>query len=296
MTTTSRSRTGEPLVRSRTAPPTRKRVRPRARETSPTVASAAALGGGEAVFEQVDVVGHTSGSTPVPGFSRDSKSFIVNNLGANAEIAPNANLTHGGAARTILAPFLWRRGWRAECATIRETCDRQELWRASRKKVIVRMHDGTCSPGYLPGSGLLDGAGGLALLDLQARMLAVPLARVRVCGVCARLQPGRRGGPGKRWRGRTFLARPRQEGVWLRLDDAGGRGAGGPGGGGCGAGGCAGSRTWAVPDAAGCAVQHTAAVCAADGVYGDAGGGGDYAAGESKVRPGRSGGRKSLFS
>lgn len=86
----------------------------------------------------------------------------------------------------------------------------------SRKKVIVRMHDGNVLAGYLPGAGLLDESGALALLDLQARMLAVATAQVRYVAYVHDFNLGDAADP-ERLERRTFLARPRQEGVWMRL-------------------------------------------------------------------------------
>lgn len=91
----------------------------------------------------------------------------------------------------------------------------------SRKKVIVRLLGGTVRAGYLPGSGLLDGAGGLALLDLEARTMTVPLDRVLYVAYVRDFNPADAVEP-ERLARRTFLARPRQEGVWLRLTMAGG--------------------------------------------------------------------------
>ena len=87
--------------------------------------------------------------------------------------------------------------------------------------MIVRTLEGALHAGYLPASGLLDEARALALLNLEARLLAIPLAQVRYVAFVRDFNLGDRADP-ERLARRTFLARPRQEGVWLRLTMAGG--------------------------------------------------------------------------
>ena len=92
---------------------------------------------------------------------------------------------------------------------------------ASRKKVILRTLDQTVQAGYLPASGLLDEHGDVALLTLEGRVVPVPLgsvlwiAYVRDFNLADRVDP-------ERLTRRVFLARPRTEGVWLRLTLVGG--------------------------------------------------------------------------
>lgn len=97
----------------------------------------------------------------------------------------------------------------------------------SRKKVIVRTttsgnpkaaEPDIVLPGYLPATGILSGPspGQLDLLDLDGRILSVPfpivrsIAFVRDFNLSDKLDP-------ERLTRRTFLARPRSEGLWLRL-------------------------------------------------------------------------------
>lgn len=90
----------------------------------------------------------------------------------------------------------------------------------SRKKVIVRLLTGEMHAGYLPGAGLLDAAGELALLDLEARLLALPLGTVRHIAYVRDFNLGE--ADPERLSRKTFPARPRTEGVWLRLTMVGG--------------------------------------------------------------------------
>ncbi len=90
----------------------------------------------------------------------------------------------------------------------------------SRKKVIVRLLDGALQCGYLPAAGVLDAAGNVELLDLEARMIALELSAVKHIAYVRDFNLGE-ADPEKLSR-RTFLARPRTEGVWLRLTLVGG--------------------------------------------------------------------------
>ena len=90
----------------------------------------------------------------------------------------------------------------------------------SRKKVIVRLLDGGMHAGYLPAAGLLDETGAVALLDLEARALTVPLDGVRHIAYVRDFNLGE--AEPERLSRRVFLARPRTEGVWLRLTMVGG--------------------------------------------------------------------------
>jgi hypothetical protein len=91
---------------------------------------------------------------------------------------------------------------------------------ASRKKAIVRTLTGTLHPGYLPLSGLLNGEA-VELLDLNGRILPVPLKTVRWIAYVRDFNLGDIVDPERLTR-RTFLARPRAEGLWVRLTLAGG--------------------------------------------------------------------------
>ena len=98
------------------------------------------------------------------------------------------------------------------------TCKRMA---SSRKKVIVRtVSDGVLS-GYLPPTGVLGVTGAVALLDLEARMIDVPLAGIRWIAYVRDFNLADTIDPERLTR-RTFLARPRTEGLWVRLTLAGG--------------------------------------------------------------------------
>jgi hypothetical protein len=85
----------------------------------------------------------------------------------------------------------------------------------SRKKVIVRRFSGDALPGYLPPAGFLH-KNSVDLLDLSGRIISLPLNDIKlICYVrdfnlSDPLNP-------ERLTRRAFLARPRSEGLWLRL-------------------------------------------------------------------------------
>ncbi len=97
----------------------------------------------------------------------------------------------------------------------------------SQKKVIVRRFSGTVLPGYLPGSSVLQGSSGgsalhssgqpaLNLLDLAGRVVPVPLAEVKIVSYVRDFNLTDPHNPERLGR-REFLARPRAEGLWLRI-------------------------------------------------------------------------------
>lgn len=94
-------------------------------------------------------------------------------------------------------------------ATIRQNMS------SSRKKVIVRRFTGETLPGYLPASAFVHDKA-IDLLDLSGRVITVTLNDIKhICYVrdfnlTDSLNP-------ERLVRRTFLARPRTEGLWLRL-------------------------------------------------------------------------------
>ena len=90
----------------------------------------------------------------------------------------------------------------------------------SRKKVIVRTVEGSLHPGYLPLSGILNGSQ-VELLDLEGRLLSVVLASVRWIAFVRDFNLADQTDPERLTR-RVFLARPRTEGLWLRLTLLGG--------------------------------------------------------------------------
>jgi hypothetical protein len=86
---------------------------------------------------------------------------------------------------------------------------------SSRKKVIVRRFSGDTLPGYLPHDGFVHNAS-LDLLDLSGRILALPLADIKTVSYVRDFNLSDTQNP-ERLARRTFLARPRSEGLWLRL-------------------------------------------------------------------------------
>ena len=86
---------------------------------------------------------------------------------------------------------------------------------SSRKKVLVRRFTGDVLPGYLPPAGFLH-ADALDLLDLSGRILPLPLADVKFVSFVRDFNLSDPRDPERLTR-RAFLARPRQEGLWVRL-------------------------------------------------------------------------------
>jgi hypothetical protein len=90
---------------------------------------------------------------------------------------------------------------------------------SSRKKALVRRFTGDVLPGYLPASGFVHARAEspvLDLLDLSGRMVSLPLADVKTVAFVRDFNLSDARDPERLTR-RTFLARPRQEGLWVRL-------------------------------------------------------------------------------
>ena len=98
---------------------------------------------------------------------------------------------------------------------------------SSQKKVIVRRFTGNVLPGYLPQSSVLPGPSAAArpgdgddlalnLLDLAGRVVPVPLAQVKTVSYVRDFNLTDPVNPERLGR-REFLARPRGEGLWLRV-------------------------------------------------------------------------------
>jgi hypothetical protein len=85
----------------------------------------------------------------------------------------------------------------------------------TRKKVIVRRFSGDTLPGYLPAAGFVHSAS-LDLLDLSGRILTLPLADVKTVSYVREFNLSDTVNPERLTR-RAFLARPRSEGLWVRL-------------------------------------------------------------------------------
>ena len=86
----------------------------------------------------------------------------------------------------------------------------------ARKKVIVRTIADTLHWGYLPLCDLVSIAGNIDLLDLDARIIPIPFKTVRWIAYVRDFNLADATDPERLTR-RTFLARPRAEGLWLRL-------------------------------------------------------------------------------
>jgi hypothetical protein len=87
----------------------------------------------------------------------------------------------------------------------------------SRKKVVVRMQDQTVQAGYLPASAVVNRAmQSVELLDVAGRLLAVPLMAIRYIAYVRDFNLDDASMPERLTR-KTFLARPRTEGLWVRI-------------------------------------------------------------------------------
>ena len=89
---------------------------------------------------------------------------------------------------------------------------------SSRKKVVVRRFLPGLLWGYLPASGLAHAGDPpmLDLLDLGGRIQPIPLADVKYAAYVRDFNTADAVAPERLTR-KTFLARPRTEGLWLRL-------------------------------------------------------------------------------
>jgi hypothetical protein len=85
----------------------------------------------------------------------------------------------------------------------------------SRKKVIVRRFSGDTLPGYLPHAAFVHNHL-LELLDLSGRMIPLALNDIKTVSYVRDFNLSDTVNPERLTR-RTFLARPRSEGLWLRL-------------------------------------------------------------------------------
>ena len=85
----------------------------------------------------------------------------------------------------------------------------------SRKKVIVRRFSGDTLPGYLPHAAFVRNQS-LDLLDLSGRILTLPLNDIKIISYVRDFNLSDPVNPERLTR-RTFLARPRSEGLWVRM-------------------------------------------------------------------------------
>jgi hypothetical protein len=87
----------------------------------------------------------------------------------------------------------------------------------SRKKVVVRMEDETVQAGYLPASGVVNRVNDeVELLAVSGRLIAVPLRAIRYIAYVRDFNLDDTEMPERLTR-KTFLARPRTEGLWVRV-------------------------------------------------------------------------------
>jgi len=86
---------------------------------------------------------------------------------------------------------------------------------SSRKKVLVRRFTGDTLAGYLPVSGFVRNRG-IDLLDLSGHIVSLPLNEIKYICYVRDFNLNDTVNPERLTR-RTFLARPRSEGLWLRL-------------------------------------------------------------------------------
>lgn len=91
---------------------------------------------------------------------------------------------------------------------------------SSRKKVIVRRFIGDILAGYLPQEGIIRD-NSLELLDLSGRILPIPLPDVKMVSFVRDFNLSDTQNP-ERLSRKTFLSRPRTEGLWLRITFRGG--------------------------------------------------------------------------
>ncbi len=88
---------------------------------------------------------------------------------------------------------------------------------SGQKKAILRTFDGHIHAGYLPGAHLLDRIDQtVALLDPAGRIAVIPMTHIRYIAFVRDFNLADRTDPERLTR-KSFLARPRNEGLWLRM-------------------------------------------------------------------------------
>lgn len=86
---------------------------------------------------------------------------------------------------------------------------------SSRKKVIVRRFSGDALPGYLPHANFVR-QDAVELLDLSGRIIPLPLNDIKLVSFVRDFNLSDPVNPERLTR-RAFLARPRSEGLWVRM-------------------------------------------------------------------------------
>ena len=84
-----------------------------------------------------------------------------------------------------------------------------------QKKVILRLVPGDVLHGYLPASGFVQ-QGEISYLNLQGRLAAVPLSDIKMICYVRDFNLTDLRNP-ERLQRRSFLSRPRTEGLWVRI-------------------------------------------------------------------------------
>ena len=91
----------------------------------------------------------------------------------------------------------------------------QRSMASSQKKVIVRRFSGESLAGYLPALSFVDGES-VTLLDLTGRLAPLPLTEIKFIAYVRDFNLNETASIERVLR-RTFLARPRTEGLWVRV-------------------------------------------------------------------------------
>ncbi len=101
----------------------------------------------------------------------------------------------------------------ASSALVRQSA--RYIMASAQKKVIVRRFLGDVLAGYLPVNGFVQ-HGDVGLLDLDGRINSIPLSDVKYICYVRDFNLGDNLNP-ERLSRRAFLARPRSDGLWIRL-------------------------------------------------------------------------------
>ena len=86
---------------------------------------------------------------------------------------------------------------------------------SSQKKVIVRLLPGDIIQGYLPASGFVH-QGQISYLNLHGRLTTVPLSAIKMISYVRDFNLSDLRNPERLYR-RSFISRPRMNGLWVRI-------------------------------------------------------------------------------